>query len=232
MTIENRISIYNAFLSANFTYCNTVWHFCSNISLYKLEKVNKKALRVVLNDYVSPCRDLLDKVSKPTLYVARLNAIAIEAYKYYVNENPQYINAMFDSVDKPYNLRGGPLAEKPKVNTTSSGLNIFTYQAANIWNSLPSHYKEAYSLSDFKQHILEWPGPDCQCGCCALCRSYDFDLYVLKLFYLFYKRFYRLPVNCHGFLFLHPMCVLMSHSIFTRIILIDHFSFSRLIVPG
>ena len=30
MTIENRISIYSAFLAANFTYCNTVWHFCSN----------------------------------------------------------------------------------------------------------------------------------------------------------------------------------------------------------
>ena len=104
MTIENRISIYNAFLSANYTYCNTVWHFCSNRSLYMLEKVNKKALRVVLNDYVSTYRELLDKVSEPTLYVARLKAIAIEAYKCYVNENPQYINVMFDSVDKPYNL--------------------------------------------------------------------------------------------------------------------------------
>ena len=148
-------------------------NFCSNRSLYMLEKVNKKAIRDVLNDYVSTYRDLLDKVSKPTLYVARLKAIAIEAYKCYVNENPQYIDAMFDSVDKPYNLRGVPLAEQPKVKTTSSGLNTFTYQAAKIWNSLPSHYKEASSLSDFKQHILKWPGPDCQCGCCALCRSYD-----------------------------------------------------------
>ena len=34
-----------------------------------LEKVHKKALRVVLNEYISSYRDLLDKVSKPTLYV-------------------------------------------------------------------------------------------------------------------------------------------------------------------
>ena len=166
-----------------------------------LEKVNKKTLRVVLNDYVSPYRDLLDKVSNPTLYVARLKAIAIEAYKCYVNENPQYINSMFDSVDKPYNLRGGPLAEQPKVNTTSSGLNTFTYQAAKMWNSLPSHSKEAPSLSDFKQHILKWPGPDCQCGCCALCRSYDVWSLCTLISYLFYKCFYRLLVNCHGFFF-------------------------------
>ena len=63
MTIENRISIYNAFFAANFTYCNTVWHFCSNRGMYMLEKVHTKALRVVLNDYISSYRDLLDKVS-------------------------------------------------------------------------------------------------------------------------------------------------------------------------
>ena len=59
-----------------------------------------------------------------------------------------------------------------------------------------------------------------------------FDLYVLKLFYLFYKCFYRLLVNCYGFFFLHPMCVLMSYSIFACIILTDHFSFRRLIYLG
>ena len=75
--------------------------------------VHKKALRVVLNDYISSYRDLLDKVSKPTLYVARIKAIAVDAYKCYVNENPPYINTMFDSVDKPYNLKGPPLEGQP-----------------------------------------------------------------------------------------------------------------------
>ena len=48
--------------------------------MYKLEKVHKQALRVVLNDYTSSYRVLLDTVSKPTLYVSRLKSIAIEAY--------------------------------------------------------------------------------------------------------------------------------------------------------
>ena len=156
MAIENRISIYNEFLAANFTYCNTVWHFCSNRGLYMLEKVHKKAIRVVLNDYISSYRELLDKVSNPTLYVARIKAIAIEAYECYVNENPPYINAMFDSVEKPYNLRRGPLAEQPKVNTTYSGLHTFTYQAAKIWNPLPSHLKGASSLYDLRN--VYWNG--------------------------------------------------------------------------
>ena len=32
------------------------------------KKVDKKAPRVVLNDNISTCRDLLDKASEPTLY--------------------------------------------------------------------------------------------------------------------------------------------------------------------
>ena len=79
LTMDNRMSIYNAFLASNFNYCDTVWHFCSNRSLYKLEKVHKQALKVVLNDYLISYRNLLKKVSEATLYVSRLKAIAIEA---------------------------------------------------------------------------------------------------------------------------------------------------------
>ena len=67
---------------------------------------------------------------------------------------------------------GAPLAEQHKVNTTSFGLNTITYQAAKIWNYLPSHYKEASFFFSILSNIY-WNG-------------------------LFYKCFYRLPVNCNG----------------------------------
>ena len=99
--------------------------------MYKLEKVHKQAFRVVLNDYTSSYRVLLDTMSKPTLYVSRLKSMAIEANKCYVYENHEYINVTLDPLNKLYDLRGGSRAEQPKVNTTSCGLNIFTYQTAN-----------------------------------------------------------------------------------------------------
>ena len=155
------MSIYNAFIASNFNYCNTVWHFCSDRSLYKLEKLHKQALRVVLNDYSSSYRDLLHKVSKPTLYVSRLKAIATEAYKCKSNENPDYINVMLNPLIKPYNLRVSPRAEQPKVNTTSCGLHSFKYQIAKLWNEMPSHIKEATSLYNFKSLLSKWAGPEC-----------------------------------------------------------------------
>ena len=46
-----------------------------------MEKIQKRALRVVLNDYQASYQDLLDEVSRPTLYVSHLKAIAIEMFK-------------------------------------------------------------------------------------------------------------------------------------------------------
>ena len=132
LTLENRMSIYNAFIASDCNYCNTVWHFCSNRSLYKLEQIHKQALRVVLNDS-SSYHNLLDRVSKPTLYVSRLRAIAIEAYKCKANENPDYVNVMLNPLIKPYYR-----TEQPKVNTASCGLHNFTYQVAKLRNEMPS----------------------------------------------------------------------------------------------
>ena len=75
--------------------------------MYKPGKVHKQDRRVVLNDYTSSYRVLLDTVSKPILYESRLKAIAVAAYKWYVNEDPEY--AMLDRLTQPYDLGGRDL---------------------------------------------------------------------------------------------------------------------------
>ena len=51
--------MYNAFVRSNFLYCANVWHFGIYSNIWKIEKVNKRALRVVLNDYTSSYHELL-----------------------------------------------------------------------------------------------------------------------------------------------------------------------------
>ena len=53
---------------------------------------------------------------KPTHYVSRLEAIALETYKCHVNGNREYVNVMLDPLTKLYDLRGGSRVEKSKVN--------------------------------------------------------------------------------------------------------------------
>ena len=44
---ETKILIYKSFIYSNFNYCPLVWHFCSNTSTDKLEKMQYRAVRLV-----------------------------------------------------------------------------------------------------------------------------------------------------------------------------------------
>ena len=44
------LSLYNAFKMSSFNYCNTIWHFCNAGDILKLERLQKRASRIVFND--------------------------------------------------------------------------------------------------------------------------------------------------------------------------------------
>ena len=50
---NSRMAIYKSFIMSNFNYCPLVWMFTSKTSLSKLENIQKRALRFVLDDYQS-----------------------------------------------------------------------------------------------------------------------------------------------------------------------------------
>ena len=51
----------------NFNYCPLVWHFTSMTSTNKIESIQKRALRLLYNDYTSTYDDLLAKANKPSM---------------------------------------------------------------------------------------------------------------------------------------------------------------------
>ena len=72
--------IYNAFVMSNFNYCPIVWHFCSVKSQRKIEKIQERALRFMLNDDKSNYQELLGKAKIDTMHLKRLKCIATEIY--------------------------------------------------------------------------------------------------------------------------------------------------------
>ena len=146
-----------------------MWHFCSNRSTYKIEKVHKNALRVTLNNYKSSYSDMLEVVKRPTLYISRIMNIAIETFKSVKGLNPEYMGSLFSFSTTPYCTRGGSKLVQPKVNTISFGINSFAYQGSKIWNNLPQDVKDTTCLIACKDLIVKWEGPTCRCGFCIMC---------------------------------------------------------------
>ena len=91
---EKRILI-NSYFMVNFNYCPLVWMFSSASSLKKIEKLQKRALSFLYNDYEISYEELLLKSSRATMNVNRLRILCIEIYKTINNLNPEFMRDLF-----------------------------------------------------------------------------------------------------------------------------------------
>ena len=78
---DSRMAIYKSFIMSNFNYCPLIWMFISKTSLSKLENIQKRALRFVLDDYQSDYNDLLQNANVPGIKIMLLRYLAIEVFK-------------------------------------------------------------------------------------------------------------------------------------------------------
>ena len=82
MRKPEKVAIVNSFIYANFNYYPLVWHFSSCKSIRKIEKIQKRYLRIVLDDYDNDYDVLLRKSEKVTMEIMRLRVLAIEIFMY------------------------------------------------------------------------------------------------------------------------------------------------------
>ncbi len=76
--MECKISIYHAFiLSNNFNYCPVVWMLCGQGNVTKMEHVQLKPLRFVLNDFTSSYTELLQKCEQPSISIHLIRSLVI-----------------------------------------------------------------------------------------------------------------------------------------------------------
>ena len=76
--LEERKILVNSFIYANFNYCPLVWHFSSRHFINKIENIQKRALRFLVNDCSSDYETFLKKANKCTVEVKRLRLLSIK----------------------------------------------------------------------------------------------------------------------------------------------------------
>ena len=80
---------------ANFNYCPLIWHFCSAKFVRKIERIQKRALRILYNDFDSDYNTLPDKLGKCTMEVKRLRTLRLEILKTLNKLNSAFIEEIF-----------------------------------------------------------------------------------------------------------------------------------------
>ena len=107
------------------SYCSTIWpiwHYCGKISTIKIEKLNKRALRIVFNDNTSTYNELLSMSKNECLFVRREKCIISAVLKCINNIAPSYLHNVFKMGDNLSITRRKNMLLQPKVSTTKYGL--------------------------------------------------------------------------------------------------------------
>ena len=104
---DAKCKLYKAFTVPYFRYCSAVWHFCEARTRHKLENLNKRALRIVLDEKSLHYHELLSKFNSSDLYSMRWQDMIKIVFKAIQFETmPKYIRGLFQIRNTERNLQG------------------------------------------------------------------------------------------------------------------------------
>ena len=162
---DEKKTLIESFIQSNFNFCPLVWMFTSPKSSRKIERVQERALRLLLNNYESDYECLLEISRKSKVFTRIHRILAKEVYKTLNDCNPGYMKTIFQKT-----LRNNP--RRPN-NLQVQGFKGITYGknslrtlGTQIWNNLPEDFKSASSLSMFENLIKVWSDFNCSCKMC------------------------------------------------------------------
>ena len=77
----SRLSVVKSFVTSNFSYCPVIWHFSGAAASEKMERILRRALRIISLDSVSTYESLLTKYDLCPLKTYRERCFALEIFK-------------------------------------------------------------------------------------------------------------------------------------------------------
>ena len=81
LRVETRQAAVDAFILANFNYCPVVCYFSTSKQMQKIEQMQGRALRFILNGYKLDYESLLVESNNVTMEVKRMRSLCIEVFK-------------------------------------------------------------------------------------------------------------------------------------------------------
>ena len=148
------VQIYNALIQPHFDYCAPVWDGLSSYLCEKLQKLQNRAARVILQANCEVNSSLLLETLKwDQLSLRRRKHKAIMMFKSLNGLAPVYLQDLFSERHTDYHLRDSfhkLNLPKPRTNYLKRSLG---YSGAILWNSLPESIRAIRAIGQFKKEI-------------------------------------------------------------------------------
>ena len=143
VSMSSFVMLYKSMVRSHLDYCNSVWAPYRKGDMEDLEKVQKRATRLILGLRNTPYEERLKICNLPTLKYRRLRGDMIELYKIITGKYDKVSAPQFTirAVGEGYGMctRGNDL----RIITTRTKYDLrkynFTNRVVNVWNSLPNY---------------------------------------------------------------------------------------------
>ena len=166
LSVDQKLILLNSYVMSQFNYCSNVWMFHGKVVNERINRIHKRALRAVYNDFTSNYQQLLLKGNHVTVHQKNLKTLAVKTFKSAQGYSPKFINALFTAKKVQYNHRIQNLLTLPKASTITYGLHSFTYRACSTWNTINDDIKDSLFVSVFKREIKKLQ-IKCACKVCT-----------------------------------------------------------------
>jgi len=148
------IMLYKALVRPHVEYANSVWSPYKKGDIETIEKVQKRATKLVISLKKLPYKERLLQLNLHALKYRRLRGDTIEVYK--------IIHDMYDrsvALELPRNVsstRGNKYKLQNQFSLQLSKIFpkfSFAARVVNVWNSLPDHVVDVNSLKQFETRL-------------------------------------------------------------------------------
>ena len=155
--------IYNSFFKGQLSYCPLIWTFCSRRSNHLINQLQKRALRIIHEDYNSSFSELFEMTNETTMHIRNLKFLVTEIYKFLNGLSPPIMNEVFQISECPYNLRNPRTLASKHKSTVRYGLDTIAFKHPQIWQDIPLEIRNSESLYLFKSNVKQMQSISCQC---------------------------------------------------------------------
>ena len=151
MTIDNFIILVTTLVRPILEYCCTTWapHFIKDHK--EIEKVQKRATKLVKSISHLPYGERLNKLSLTTLYYRRQRSDVLQVFRIIKVMDKLDIGNFFELNSRPSRYNSLKLI-KPRA-LTSHKLFSFSHRVINNWNELPEIFVLSDNLNMFKRNF-------------------------------------------------------------------------------
>ena len=97
--------LYTTFVMSNFNYCPLIWMYHGKPSSNRVDRVQKRDLRIFHNDFSLPFEEILRRTDERNIQTKNLQKLMLQIYKFLIEESPSFMWNVFEKRYVKYELR-------------------------------------------------------------------------------------------------------------------------------